>query len=77
MMGASIDIVLRFDMKNSGRSPRNQSHSTDRRSLLRWFGTASLILPVMLAACANSTPPRQYKRSPSHITGKDHRNAGF
>jgi hypothetical protein len=52
----------------------DQIHSLERRSLLRWL---ALILPAALSACANSTPPRQYKRSPSHITGKDHRNGGF
>jgi hypothetical protein len=72
--GPSIDIVPAIDMTISARSPNGQSHSLERRSLLRWFGTASLILP--LAACANSTPPRQYSRPPSHITGKDHRNGG-
>jgi hypothetical protein len=51
-----------------------RSHSLERRSLLRWLGAVSLMLPAALAACANSVPPRQYKRSPSHITGKDHRN---
>ena len=50
------------------------SLSPERRRLLRWLGAASLVLPVLLAACANSTPPRHYQRTPSHITGKDHRN---
>ena len=54
----------------------DQSHSLERRSLLRWLGAASLILPTALTACANSIPPRQYKRPRSHITGKDHRNGG-
>lgn len=53
-----------------------QSHSLERRSLLPWLGAASLILPTALTACANSILPRQYKRSPSHVTGKDHRNGG-
>ena len=52
----------------------DQSHSPDRRRLLRWLGVASLVLPTALAGCANSIPPRQYQRSPSHIKGKDHRN---
>ena|SRR5688572_7058464 len=47
-----------------------------RRSLLRWLGAVLLILPTALAACANSIPPRQYKRPRSHITGKYHRNGG-
>jgi hypothetical protein len=50
------------------------SPSPERRRLLRWLGAASLVLPALLAACANSTPPRHYERPPSHITGKDHRN---
>jgi hypothetical protein len=33
-----------------------------------------MMLPALLAACANSTAPRHYQRPPSHITGKDHRN---
>jgi hypothetical protein len=53
---------------------RSQSQPLDRRSLLRCFGAAALVLPAMLMACASSTPPRQYQRPPSHITGKDHRN---
>jgi hypothetical protein len=57
-------------------SADDKSHSLERRSLLRWLGVAPLILPIALAACTNSIPPRQYKRSPSHITGKDHRNGG-
>jgi len=43
--------------------------------LLRWLGAAALMLP--LAACVNATPPRQYGRPPSHITGKDHRNGAY
>jgi hypothetical protein len=54
----------------------DQSRSLERRRLLRWFGAASLMLPSALAGCANSIPPRQYRRPRSHITGKDHRNGG-
>lgn len=55
-------------------SRQDQSHSPERRTLLRWLGAATLILPTALAACANSVPPRQVKRTPSHITGNDHRD---
>jgi hypothetical protein len=48
----------------------DQSHSPERRKLLRWLGAASLILPTALAGCANSIPPRQIKRSRSHIYRK-------
>lgn len=54
----------------------DQSHPLERRRLLRWLGAASLFLPAALAACAYSTPPRQVKRSRSHITAKDRKNAG-
>jgi hypothetical protein len=53
---------------------KDQGHSLERRSLLCWLGAAALMLPAALAGCANSIPPRQYKRTPSHIKGKDHRN---
>jgi hypothetical protein len=52
----------------------DQGHSLERRRLLRWLGAAALILPVALAACANSNAPRHYERTPSHITGSDHRD---
>jgi hypothetical protein len=65
-----VDIALTFAMTNSAAD----SQSLHRRSLLRWIGAAALILPASLSACASSTPPRQYTRPPSHITGKDHRN---
>lgn len=46
----------------------------DRRSLLRWVALGSLAVPVALsAACAGSIPPRQVKRSKSHITGGNSR----
>jgi hypothetical protein len=61
-------------MKRLTLTSHSQSQSLDRRSLLRWIGAASLVLPAMLAGCAGSTPPRRYQRPPSHITGKDHRN---
>lgn len=51
----------------------DRSLPLERRSLLRRLGTAALIFPAALAACTNSTPPRQYERTPSHITGRDHR----
>ena len=72
MMGPPINIIPSSDMAGSAGSPRSQSPSLGRRSLLRWFG--ALILPTTLAACANSTPPGQYRRSRSHITGMDHRD---
>src|SRR6185369_14785657 len=53
-----------------------QSHSLERRSLLRWLGAASLVLSATLAACAQSIPPRQVKRPPSHITAKERKNGG-
>lgn len=52
----------------------DQGHPMERRSLLRWLGAAALCLP--LAACAYSTPPRQVKRTKSHITAKDRKNSG-
>ena len=55
----------------------NQGQPLERRRLLRWLSAAALILPGALAGCANSTPPRQYQRSRSHITGKDHRNGDY
>ena len=55
----------------------NQGQRLGRRRLLRWLGAAALVLPAALAGCANSTPPRQYQRSRSHITGKDHRNGDY
>jgi hypothetical protein len=61
-------------MTRSAPDQRRPDPSLDRRDLLRWLGAAALILPASLAACAGSTPPRQYTRPPSHITGKDHRN---
>jgi hypothetical protein len=42
----------------------------DRRSLLRWASLGSFVLPAaLLAGCAGSIPPRQVKKSKSHITG--------
>ena len=38
-------------------------------------GAASLVLPA-LAACAQSIPPRQVKRPPSHITAKERKDGG-
>ena len=70
------DIVFRTLESTAGEGmltdyPRNeQSHSFERRSLPRWLGAASLILPAALAACANSIPPRQIKRPRSHVTAK-------
>jgi len=63
-------------MVNSARPRTDQSHSLERRSLLRWLGAASLVLPATLAACAQSVPPRQYKRTPSHITAKERKDGG-
>jgi hypothetical protein len=54
----------------------DQSHPVNRRNLLRWLGAAALIAPAALSACAHSTPPRQVKRSRSHITAKDRKNGG-
>ena len=54
----------------------DQSHPLERRSLLRWLGYASLTLPAVLAACAHSTPPRQVKRTRSHITAKERKDGG-
>jgi len=67
-----------FAMVVSVHSPLNdQSHSLKRRTLLRLLGAASLILPtVLLSACAQSIPPRQYKRPPSHITAKERKDGG-
>ena len=46
----------------------------DRRNLLRLIALASLALPAaLLAGCAGSIPPRQVKRSKSHITGGNSR----
>jgi hypothetical protein len=45
-----------------------------RRSLSCWLRVAALIFSSALAACTSSTPPRQYERPPSQITGKDHRD---
>jgi len=52
----------------------DQSQSLERRSFLRWMGAASLVLPATLAACAHSTPPRQVKRTRSHITAKERKD---
>ena len=58
-------------MVGSARFPHNdQYRALERRRLLRWLGATSLILPGALAACADSIPPRQYERTPSHITAK-------
>jgi hypothetical protein len=54
----------------------DQSLLLERRGLLCWLGAASLILPATLAACAYSTPPRKYERTPSHITAKDRKDGG-
>lgn len=62
------------DLVHFDHSARDKSHLLERRTLLRWLGTAALALPAALSACANSIPPRHYQRPPSHITGKDHRN---
>lgn len=70
--GRPVDITLTFAMTSS--APIRHCQSLHRRGLLRWIAVAALILPASLAACASSTPPRQYTRPPSHITGKDHRN---
>lgn len=51
----------------------DQGHPLERRSLLRWLGVAALILPVALAACANSQATGQ--RTRSDIRGSDHRDA--
>jgi hypothetical protein len=62
-------------MTHLADSSHGQRESLDRRRLLRWLGgTAALILPATLAACANSTSPRRYRRPSSHITGMDHRD---
>ena len=46
----------------------------DRRNLLRSIALASLVLPATLfAGCAGSIPPRQVKRTKSHITGGNDR----
>jgi len=61
-------------MKRLTDTSHSESPSPGRRRALRWLGAASLALPAMLAGCVGTTPPRHYKRPPSHITGKDHRN---
>lgn len=48
----------------------DQGHSLERRRLVRWLGAAALLLPAALAACASSNA----SRTPSHITGRDHRD---
>ena len=53
----------------------DQGHSLERRRLLRWLGVAALVLPVALAACANSGAPRHHQRNRSDIRGSDHRDA--
>ena len=55
----------------------SQGQPLECRRLLRWLSAAALILPAALAGCANSTPPRQYQCSRSHITGKDRRNGDY
>ena len=46
----------------------------DRRNLLRSVTLGSLALPAtLLAGCAGSIPPRQVKRTKSHITGGNSR----
>lgn len=51
-----------------------QSDPLERRSLLLWLGAAALIFPAVLAGCAHTTPPRQVKRSRSHITAKERKD---
>jgi len=57
-----------------GSAMNDQGHSLERRRLLRWLGAAALVLPAALAACASSNASRQYGRTPSHISGSDHRD---
>jgi hypothetical protein len=46
----------------------------DRRNLLRSVTLGSLALSAaLLAGCAGSIPPRQVKRTKSHITGGNSR----
>ena len=46
----------------------------DRRKLLRWVALGLLAVPAALsAASAGSIPPRQVKRTKSHITGGNSR----
>ena len=48
----------------------------DRRGLLRSVTLGSLALPAaLLSGCAGSIPPRQVKKSKSHITGGNGRRA--
>ena len=53
---------------------KNRSQSLECH-LSRWLRAAALVLPIVLPACTNSSPSRQYERPPSHITGRDHRDA--
>jgi hypothetical protein len=55
---------------------KDKDYSRERRGLLRWLGAPALLVPATLSACANSIPPRQYKRPPSYITAKDRKNGG-
>jgi hypothetical protein len=54
----------------------DRSLRLERRAVLRGIGVASIFCPAALTACANSTPPRQVKRSPSHITAKERKDGG-
>jgi hypothetical protein len=51
----------------------DQRHAIERGRLLRWLGAAVMVLPVTLAACANSNGP--HGRTQSDIRGSDHRDA--
>ncbi len=51
----------------------DQCHCFEPGRLLRWLGAAVLVLPVALAACANSNAP--HGRASSDIRGNDHRDA--
>jgi hypothetical protein len=60
----------------TGFSPaiNHQVHLLDRRRLLRLLAIVPLALSVTLpSGCAGSIPPRQYKRSKSHIVGGNSR----
>jgi hypothetical protein len=59
-------------MLEPAHSPhRDQAHSAERRSLLSLLAVGTLAAPaLLLAGCANAIPPREYRKPPSHITGR-------
>ena len=51
-----------------------QGNSLERRRLLHWLGAAALVLPVALAACANSNAPQRRSRASSSDRRDGHVN---